>query len=109
MIVGIPTDDGVTVSEHFGRSRDFMIARLEDDNQIVKNLVENPHNKMTNEQAGHGSVLKMLTDNKVNKVICVHLNPRMEENLRSLKITVEMCRMNSRIDDILGDEQGKRY
>ena len=102
MIVGIPTDDGVTVSEHFGRSRDFIIAKLENGNLIGKKLVENPHNKMTNEQAGHGSVLKMLTDNKVNKVICTHLNPRMEENLESLNITVEKCQMNSRIDDILG-------
>lgn len=87
MIVAIPTDDGKRVSEHFGRSRYFLITDTED--ASAKKLVENPHEKEENEQSGHGKLLKMLMENKVNKVVCFNLNPRMEKNLNSLKITVE--------------------
>jgi predicted Fe-Mo cluster-binding NifX family protein len=101
MIVGIPTDDGSIVSEHFGRSKYFLIANLEDGIIVSKRLVENPHNKESDDQAGHGRVLKMLVDNKVNKVVCFNLNPRMQDNLKSLKISVGKCAINSRIDEIL--------
>jgi predicted Fe-Mo cluster-binding NifX family protein len=101
MIVGIPTDDGSIVSEHFGRSKYFLIANLEDGRVLSKKLVENPHNKESDDQAGHGRVLKMLVDNKVNEVVCFNLNPRMQDNLSSLKISVSKCSIRSRIDDIL--------
>lgn len=107
MIVGIPTDDGTAVSEHFGRSRHFLIARLENGKLVERTLVENPHNKESDDAVGHGRVLKMLTDNKVTKVICSNLGPRMVDNLESLKITVERCNYNSNIDQLLLDEATK--
>jgi predicted Fe-Mo cluster-binding NifX family protein len=109
MIVGIPTDDGVTVSEHFGRSRSFLIAKIENGILTGRNLYENPHNKESDDKAGHGRVLKLLTDNKVNKVVCFNLNPRMQENLESLKIKVERSELNSRIDDILRKEVANHH
>lgn len=104
MIVGIPTDDGVTVCEHFGRSKYFLIAKVENGSLIEKNLLENPHNKEKDDQVGHGRVLKMLTDNEVRKVICSNLGPRMVDNLGSLKIAVERCNFDSNIEDLLKGE-----
>lgn len=104
MIVGIPTDDGTNVSNHFGRSRNFLIADLRDGKIVEKDFVENPHNKDSDEGAGHGRLLKMIVDNKVNKVICSNLNPRMQNNLESLKIVVERCDINSTIEDLLNRE-----
>ncbi|MCL4333147.1 MAG: hypothetical protein M1290_06125 [Candidatus Thermoplasmatota archaeon] len=109
MIVGIPTDDGVTVSEHFGRSRSFLIAKIEDGKVVSRNLYENPHNKESDDQVGHGRVLKLLTDNKVGKVVCFNLNPRMQGNLESLKIKVEKSGLNSRIDEILKEEAARTH
>jgi predicted Fe-Mo cluster-binding NifX family protein len=89
MIIGIPTDDGSVVSEHFGRSRYFAIIDREEGKETTHRLVENPHDKEASEQSGHGKLLKMLVENKVGKVICFNLNPRMQKNLEALKIKVE--------------------
>ncbi len=86
MIVAIPTDDGKVVSDHFGHAKYFLII---DADSKERKLVENPHEKEENEQSGHGKLLKMLVENKASKVICFNLNPRMEGDLKSLKIAVE--------------------
>ncbi len=104
MIVGIPTDDGVTVSEHFGRSKKFMLIRIENGRVAERKLVDNPHSENSDDQAGHGRLLKMFTDNKVERVICSNLNPRMERNLNSLKISVERVDMNTGIEEALKAE-----
>jgi predicted Fe-Mo cluster-binding NifX family protein len=101
MIVGIPTDDGKLVSEHFGRSKFFVIADIENGKSKGRKIIENPHDKEINEQSGHGKLLKVLMENHVNKVICFNINPRMEKNLNSLKITVEKCADNSAIDKLI--------
>ncbi len=104
MIIGIPTDDGVTVSEHFGRSKNFIIVDIENGKQIFRKVEDNPHNKESDDRAGHGRVLKLLTDNKVKKVICYNLNARMEDNLASLKISIKRIELGSKIDEILREE-----
>ena len=43
----------------------------------------------------------MLVDNKVNMVICAELNPRMEQNLNSLGISVNKCSYGQGIEDLL--------
>jgi predicted Fe-Mo cluster-binding NifX family protein len=101
MIIGIPSDDGINVSEHFGRSERFLLAEVKGAQVLNKNFVDNPHNKEVNEQSGHGKLLKMLVDHNVNKVICFNLNPRMQKNLESLGITVERCGIDSKINRIL--------
>ncbi|MEM0094378.1 MAG: NifB/NifX family molybdenum-iron cluster-binding protein [Candidatus Micrarchaeaceae archaeon] len=100
MKIGIPTDDGRIISEHFGRAKYFLIVDTENGSQ-ARRLVENPHEKEENEQSGHGKLLKMLVENKVEKVICFNLNPRMEKNLKSLKIEVERVSEGSNIESIL--------
>ncbi|MGC8645604.1 MAG: NifB/NifX family molybdenum-iron cluster-binding protein [Thermoplasmata archaeon] len=101
MIVAIPTDDGVHVSDHFGRCRYFMVAEASNGKLQNSKLIENPHNKEESEGVGHGLVLKLLTDNKVRKVFCTNLGPRMEENLRSLKIEIERCPSGSQIASLV--------
>ncbi|MGC8537608.1 MAG: NifB/NifX family molybdenum-iron cluster-binding protein [Candidatus Micrarchaeia archaeon] len=105
MIVGIPTDDGQIVSGHFGKSKYFVIANINGNGASEKRVVENPHNKEATEQGGHGKLLKMLVDNKVNMVVCADLNPRMEQNLSSLGIKVNKCGYGLSIDDLLRDIQ----
>ncbi|MEM3177835.1 MAG: NifB/NifX family molybdenum-iron cluster-binding protein [Candidatus Micrarchaeaceae archaeon] len=100
MKVGIPTDDKYTVSEHFGRAKYFLIVDMENGKQ-TKKLIENPHETEENEQSGHGKLLKMLVENKVDKVICSNLNSKMERNLESLKIKVERVGEGSTIEGIL--------
>ena len=99
MIIGIPTDDGRSVSEHFGRSRYFMIVDKEHGEETKHVLVENPHDKEENEQSGHGKLLKMLVESGANKVVCFNLNPRMQKNLESFKIEVERTGSGKRVSD----------
>ncbi len=101
MIIGIPTDDGKTVSEHFGRSGEFLIAVLNGKDIVSRTSVENPHNKEASEQSGHGKLLKMLVEHKVNQVICSNINPKMQRNLGSLGIAVVRCDPDSMIEDAL--------
>ncbi|MBE5728274.1 hypothetical protein IHE51_00205 [Candidatus Parvarchaeota archaeon] len=100
MIIAIPTDDGKTVSEHFGHAKYFLLVDTNVDG--VKKLNENPHEKEENEAAGHGKLLKMLVENKVAEVICSRLNPRMEKNLNSLKIIVKKVEEGSSIENVFG-------
>ncbi|MGC8516543.1 MAG: NifB/NifX family molybdenum-iron cluster-binding protein [Candidatus Acidifodinimicrobium sp.] len=99
MIIAIPTDDGNTVSEHFGHSKYFLLVDTE--KKENNKLNENPHEKEENEAAGHGKLLKMLVENKVNEVICSNLNPRMEKNLSSLKIGIKKVESGSNIENLI--------
>lgn len=101
MIVGIPTDDGKTVSDHFGRSKQFAIAEVESGTVGLVTMVDNPHASEATEQGGHGKLLKMLRDRKVEVVVCSNLNPRMQNDLEKLGIRVERCTPRSSIDSVL--------
>lgn len=105
LIIGIPTDDGEKVSDHFGRSVQFLIATIENGGVVRKSLLGNPHDKEMNDQSGHGKLLKMLTAHKVNRVICSNINPKMQRNLTSLGINVIRCNPDSKIADILVYQQ----
>ncbi|WP_448375147.1 NifB/NifX family molybdenum-iron cluster-binding protein [Fervidobacterium sp.] len=48
MRIAIPTDDGITVADHFGRAEYFMIVEIENGKEISRKLSENLHAK------GHG-------------------------------------------------------
>ncbi len=95
MAIGIPTDDGKQVSGHFGRARYFLII-----NGNERRLVENPHSSDESDQGGHGKLLKMLVQNKVTKVFCSDLNPKMEKDLSSLKIEVAKVPYGAQISSI---------
>ncbi len=99
MIIGIPTEEGEFVSDHFGRSKYFVI--FDTKNANLHKLIENPHQHAATEQSGHGLLLKMLVQNSVNEVICSNLNPRMQQNLESLKIAVKKCAPSATIESIV--------
>ncbi len=98
MILAIPTDDGDYLSEHFGHAKYFLIVDTEHDE---KKLLDNPHEKESNEAAGHGKLLKMLIQNKVNQVICSNLSQKMENNLKSLNISIKRVDGNLKIKELL--------
>jgi predicted Fe-Mo cluster-binding NifX family protein len=102
MIVGIPTDDGKHVSDHFGRSRYILVADTGKPGE--RNLVENPHQLAETEQGGHGMLLKMLREREVRRVICSNLNPRMQKNLESLGIQVVRCEASAEIESVIRDD-----
>lgn len=99
MIIGIPTDDGDAISEHFGRSKYFAVIDKEEGKETQHRLVDNPHDKEENEQSGHGKLLKMLVENRVSKVVCFNLNPRMQKNLEALRIEVEKEESGKRVSN----------
>ncbi|MEM0073270.1 MAG: NifB/NifX family molybdenum-iron cluster-binding protein [Thermoplasmatales archaeon] len=103
MIIAVPTDDGIYVSEHFGRCKYFLIAEVSDA-VVRKELVENPHNKEEREGAGHGLVLKLLREKKVNLVFYTNIGGRMLDNLNSLHINAQVCDAGSKISDLINDQ-----
>ncbi|MCL5427613.1 MAG: hypothetical protein M1321_00305 [Candidatus Marsarchaeota archaeon] len=105
MIIGIPSDDALTVSDHFGRSKTFVLIELWN-GMKRREIVDNPHNSEPDEKSGHGRLLKMLAENRVNMVVCVNLNPRMQKNLESMHIAVTRCEPGSRIDAIIDPLHG---
>ncbi|MEM0128152.1 MAG: NifB/NifX family molybdenum-iron cluster-binding protein [Thermoplasmatales archaeon] len=101
MIAAFPTDDQIHISDHFGRCKYFILADISSGKLEKKQLIENPHNSEEREGVGHGLVLKLLTDNKVNRVFCTNMGERMEDNLRSLHIDVQRCERGTSISDLL--------
>lgn len=86
MKIGIPTDDKEHISAHFGRSKYFEIFDTE---TKEKHFIENPHAKEENDLIGHGSLIKVLRDEDVKKIICYNVGMRMENDLKKLGIKVE--------------------
>ncbi|HDD05140.1 MAG TPA: hypothetical protein ENF51_01475 [Candidatus Aenigmarchaeota archaeon] len=86
MKVAFPTEDGKTVSKHFGRSNYFLIYDTE---TKEKKLVENPHGKQR-DVMGHVKLLKLLLKEGVSKVVCWNIGMRMREDLKEAGIKVEL-------------------
>ncbi|ADC64852.1 Dinitrogenase iron-molybdenum cofactor biosynthesis protein [Ferroglobus placidus DSM 10642] len=81
MKVAIPTDDGVRVSEHFGRAKFVYIT----DGKESK-LVENPHVP----KRGHKALPRLLKEEGVEVVFAKHVGEGMRENLKEFGIRVEI-------------------
>jgi len=85
MKVAFPTEDGRKISEHFGRSKYFLIYDTE---TKEKKLVENPHGEGP-DVVGHAKLLNLLLREEVSKVICWNVGVRMREDLRRMGIEVD--------------------
>ncbi|MCD6403942.1 MAG: NifB/NifX family molybdenum-iron cluster-binding protein [Nanoarchaeota archaeon] len=85
MRVAFPTEDGRRISEHFGRSKYFLIYDTE---TKEKKLVGNPHGEGPN-VVGHAKLLNLLLREEVSKVICWNIGVRMREDLKKVGIKVE--------------------
>ena len=86
MKIGFPTNDGKTISQHFGRSRSFLIYDTETGS---KEIVPNPHLNESNDTVGHAKLLKMLINKKVKKLIVFNMGMKMGDNLKQVGIGVE--------------------
>ena len=91
--VAIPTEDGKTVSEHFGRARYFYIT----DGKSVK-LVENPHRDHAggmgkgHRHHGHHEVVELFRREGVTKVLALHMGEGMKRNLSDAGIEIEIVK-----------------
>jgi len=90
MKIAIASDDGVTVAEHFGRTRGFVVVEVE--NQVVKSS-EYRENTFTNHSMGkegtdsdnpHSTIISALSDCKA--VISRGIGRRLLDDLTSYGI-----------------------
>lgn len=91
MKVAIPTDDGKTVSEHFGRALYFYISDGEN-----SKLLENPHRDHAGHH-GHGhhgkhELVDIFVREGVKKVFACHIGEGMRRNLAVAGIEIEIVK-----------------
>jgi predicted Fe-Mo cluster-binding NifX family protein len=95
MKIAVPSNDGVTLSEHFGRSKQFLVFEV-DESKILSqearaNLPHAPHGEgCSTGSAGahenhHGGMAALLHDCQV--VVCGGMGWRAAEALKSAGIT----------------------
>lgn len=92
MKVAIPTDDGKTVSAHFGRARYFYIT----DGKSAK-LVENPHRGHAGRHGSgrhhtHHEVVELFRKESVNKALALHVGEGMRRNLEEAGVEIEIVK-----------------
>jgi predicted Fe-Mo cluster-binding NifX family protein len=79
MKIAIPTNDGITINPHFGRSKSFFIARIVNGDIVHEELRENPVRDHNHES--HGKILSCLNDCSV--VIVNGIGRHMAEKLEA--------------------------
>jgi predicted Fe-Mo cluster-binding NifX family protein len=92
MKIAVPSDDGLTVSGHFGRCRDFLVFEIEGNE--VRQLAARPNGGCHDHggspeaggQAGHGGFVKVLGDCAV--VLCIGIGAGAQEALAAGGIQV---------------------
>jgi predicted Fe-Mo cluster-binding NifX family protein len=82
MRIAIPSDDGITMSDHFGRCREFLVFDAGDGRAA---LVETRPNAGCHGGAGHGGFVESLRDCQV--VLCGGIGAGALEALRVAGIT----------------------
>jgi len=117
MRIAIPTDDGRTVADHFGRAEYFTIVEIEDGKEISRRLSENLHAKghghhghhehHNHHEHGHGyghghthghdEVFASTGD--IQAVTAVRIGPHMFEDLKERNIGVYLVTPNTPIDE----------
>jgi predicted Fe-Mo cluster-binding NifX family protein len=91
MKIAIPTNDGASVSEHFGRSASFLIFEIENGQIKSRELRTNgakhsraqgecDHHSADNESHSHAGILAALDGCEV--VICAGMGQRAAESLK---------------------------
>lgn len=98
--IAIPSDDGVTVAPHFGRTKGFVISRIAEDKVVSKDYVENNftghslglHHEHghTHHQASHAGIFAALQD--VQIVIAGGMGRRLYDDFANRGIKVFVTR-----------------
>jgi len=97
MRIGVPTNDGVSISEHFGRSAGFLIYEIENGRiravETRANAVHHSHPSGTCDHAStgsgshnHAAILAVLND--CDSVICAGMGARAAEALQQGGVSV---------------------
>lgn len=84
--IAIPTNDKTTISEHFGRSKHFLIFEL--DGEQIKNRAERINPETDHSHHDHSALVKILKD--CSDVICLNLGMKIYHDLRTLGIKVHL-------------------
>ena len=96
MKVGIASNDKLSIAQHFGRTKGFVIAEIEDGkvqskdyriNDFTHHSQQGGHEHQSGHGHSHGSILKALKDCRV--VIARGMGKRIYDDLRSAQI--ESC------------------
>jgi len=88
MKVAIPTDDGKTVADHFGRARYLWIVEMDKGAVLSEQLLENSDRH--HGHGDHGGLLELLKG--VDVVVCTNLGMRIHNDLVASGIPVYMTR-----------------
>ncbi len=95
MKIAVPTNDGVTLSEHFGRSNAFLIFELENgritsrserSNRACHAGTDHDHHHGPSEGHSHEGILGALSG--CNAVLCGGMGHRLAEALQAAGISV---------------------
>jgi predicted Fe-Mo cluster-binding NifX family protein len=111
MKIAVPTNDGVSISEHFGRSAAFLIVEIEDGSvkskEIKQNAGQHTHDHSScgggsgaHEAHNHGSIVAALAGCEV--VICAGMGSRAAEALKQAGIREIIVAPPGRADEMVG-------
>lgn len=81
--VAIASTDGITINEHFGRSKEFLIYEVEESGAytLLEHRENNPHCIHAADGNTTGTTAELLAD--VEVVLVAQIGPRAEQELRS--------------------------
>jgi len=129
MRIAIPTDDGRTVANHFGRAMYFMIVEIEDGKEVSRKLSENLHAREHGNhehhgfgngrgyghehgygngqgyghEHGHGHEEVFASVGEIEGVVAVRIGPHMFEDLKEKNIRIYLVRPGTSIDEVVSD------
>lgn len=86
MKIAIPTNDRKTISEHFGRSKYFMIFEI--DKGQIKSREERTNSERDHSHHSHGAIVKILED--CSDILCINLGMRIYNDLSSIGIKIHL-------------------
>ncbi len=119
MRIAIPTDDGRTVANHFGRATYFMIVEIEDGKEVSRKLSENLHAREHGNhehhgygngrgyghehEQGHSHKEVFASVGEIEGVVAVRIGPHMFEDLKEKNIRIYLVRSGTSIDEVVSD------
>lgn len=97
MIIGIPTNDGVTVSNVFGRCKKIAIYNTASDKL---DIIDNTENSNLPGGAGINTTLVFLKHG-VNKIVTMDFGPKAKDTIKDKTVEVVMIKEALSIDEII--------
>lgn len=86
MKIAITTNDRKTISEHFGRSKYFMIFEI--DKGQIKSREERTNFGRDHSHHNHLAIVKILED--CSDILCINLGMRIYNDLSSIGIKIQL-------------------